>query len=460
LNYTITGKPAWLTLEKTPSGPILKGTPPKTLIDYTMTVTAADGRGKSASVTLHITVQNSAPTWNAPADSRVAANASGYSVTLPAASDNEQTSLTYSIVAGLPPGLSFDADATKRVISGVPSTPGVYTVTARVSDGTLSTDMSFVITVTNIGPTWEAVPNRTIPVNESTSVTVPAAVDPEGQALAYSAPTLPSWLTFDAMTYTLTGTPPRGGTYAVTLQATDPGGEKVQVSFSFVVINRAPTWGSVIPFHGVASIPVTYQPTAAVDPDRQSLTYSASGLPAGLSINASTGAITGTTNSVGSFTVTLSAADADGATATTTLVMQFDNAPPVYNGGLAAPEFFIVSGDEVNIPFPPSTFTDPNGDALTATITVKVGNATVGRWLSISTVNRQRWLTGTAPRVTNTKTYTVIVTATDSHGASAEGRFSITVHPDGAQIIDDTPPPAEAAMAPAAAAAFGAVAGL
>jgi hypothetical protein len=50
----------------------------------------------------------------------------------------------------------------------------------------------------------------------------------------------------------------------------------------------------------------------------QTLTYSASGLPAGLSINAGTGLITGTPTAAGTSTVTVSARDTTGATGSTT----------------------------------------------------------------------------------------------------------------------------------------------
>jgi beta-glucosidase len=52
----------------------------------------------------------------------------------------------------------------------------------------------------------------------------------------------------------------------------------------------------------------------------QTLSYSASGLPAGTSINAGTGAITGTPTSNGTSTVTVTARDGDGATASQSFV--------------------------------------------------------------------------------------------------------------------------------------------
>jgi hypothetical protein len=63
--------------------------------------------------------------------------------------------------------------------------------------------------------------------------------------------------------------------------------------------------------------PVSYQIQAS-DPDGDAISsYGASGLPAGLSVNTSTGLITGTTTAAGSSTVTISATDSKGGTGST-----------------------------------------------------------------------------------------------------------------------------------------------
>ena len=72
------------------------------------------------------------------------------SVTLPAATGGTQP-LTYSLTPGLPEGLSFDADADKRLLSGTPAAAAAqkeYTLT--VTAGTQEAALSFSITVVTV----------------------------------------------------------------------------------------------------------------------------------------------------------------------------------------------------------------------------------------------------------------------------------------------------------------------
>src|SRR5262249_57786008 len=295
----------------------------------------------------------------------------GFSLTLPPATDNESaaTLLTYSIRSALPPGLTFNAAA--RTISGVPTTPGVYTITARVTDPQgLFTDRSFLLQVTNNGPTWAPVPVQVTWINQAFMFTVPAAADPEGQALTYSVISKPSWLSFDPNTRKVSGTPPTLGLQAVVLEAQDTFGETVRLSFSIHVGNRAPTWGSLPAIVAQAGSPINYTPPAAIDPDGELLIYSASGLPAGLLLDTANGRISGTSNAVGVFAVTLRATDPHGASVERSIALRSNNAMPVYHGGLSdirleGPRFSPISLD---FSFPAATFTDGNSEPLTYTV--------------------------------------------------------------------------------------------
>jgi beta-glucosidase len=90
------------------------------------------------------------------------------------------------------------------------------------------------------------------------------------------------------------------------------------------------TIGSPGPQEGLAGTPVSVPVSASDSNSGQTLSYSATGLPAGTSISASTGTITGTPTASGTSTVTVTGQDGTGAFATTSFTWT------VEIGGIAA----------------------------------------------------------------------------------------------------------------------------
>jgi YD repeat-containing protein len=86
----------------------------------------------------------------------------------------------------------------------------------------------------------------------------------------------------------------------------------------------APTWVSLSPLNITTNAPVNYVVPAATG---QSLTYSVvSGLPPGLSFDATTRAITGRSNAIGFYTIVLRAANASGQSVDRTISVQIRTA--------------------------------------------------------------------------------------------------------------------------------------
>lgn len=81
----------------------------------------------------------------------------------------------------------------------------------------------------------------------------------------------------------------------------------------------APVVNSALDATAIQAVAFTYSITGTNTP----LSYNATGLPTGLSVNTSTGDITGTTRSIGDFRVTISATNADG-TGTATLLLRIE----------------------------------------------------------------------------------------------------------------------------------------
>jgi len=142
------------------------------------------------------------------------------------------------------------------------------------------------------------------------------ASNPDGETLTYAAVGLPAGLGIDPDTGIISGTPDYsaaesgGGRYTTTVTVQDDAGHAVSQMFQWTVTDvNAPPW-IVAPRPAVNELgdPVSYQVHAG-DPDGDTLTYSASGLPAGLSIDPRTGLITGTLQQVRVNSATVSVSD-------------------------------------------------------------------------------------------------------------------------------------------------------
>src|SRR5262249_40255649 len=145
--------------------------------------------------------------------------------------------------------------------------------------------------------------------------------------LTYSATGLPSGLTMNASTGVIGGTVAyldsvtSGGVYSVQVAAEDGHGVAASGSFTWTISQAPPTLTHPGAQASTENVPVSFQ-VAANDPDGYTLTYSATNLPAGLSIDASTGLITGTvplgtfSSSGGSFASQIQVTDSQGLSAT------------------------------------------------------------------------------------------------------------------------------------------------
>ncbi|KOX21568.1 MULTISPECIES: putative Ig domain-containing protein [unclassified Streptomyces] len=136
----------------------------------------------------------------------------------------------------------------------------------------------------------------------------------------WSATGLPAGLSIAPATGTISGTPTTAGTSSVTVTATDTTGRKGSTSFTWTV--TAPgTGGPVLAAPGNQNLSVGRPFSLALRASGGTAPYafSATGLPAGLGIDAASGVVSGTPTAWGFRNVTLTVTDATGKKASATV---------------------------------------------------------------------------------------------------------------------------------------------
>ena len=174
--------------------------------------------------------------------------------------------------------------------------------------GVASNGSPFVV---NAPPTLAAIANQSNAENTAVSLQLVGS-DPNGNPVTYSATNLPAGVAINGTTGLISGTLTftSAGTYTVTATVSD-GSLTASRTFTWTVsnVNAPPVLVNPGNQSGVLGGTVSLALSAS-DPDGTALTYSATGLPTGLSINSTTGLITGTLpNAAGSFAVTATVSD-------------------------------------------------------------------------------------------------------------------------------------------------------
>jgi len=229
---------------------------------------------------------------------------------------------TYSST-DLPLGLSLNAST--GAITGSPTMAGSYTTTVTVNDGTSASSVNFddwtigasgknTVTVTNPGA-------QTGKVGTAVSLQIHATDSASGQTLTYAATSLPAGLSISSSTGLITGTPTTAGTSSVVVTVTDGTGASGTASFSWTISTATGNTVTVTnpgSQTGTVGTAESLQIHATDSASGQTLTYSATSLPAGLSISSTTGLISGTPTTAGTSSVTVTATDTTGASGSAT----------------------------------------------------------------------------------------------------------------------------------------------
>jgi Ca2+-binding RTX toxin-like protein len=324
----------------------------------------------------------------------------------------------------------------------------VVVQTLAFSDGTTADLHTFL----NHAPTV-VTPLTDQTVDEGLPFTIPipatAFADPDpGDVLTLSASladgtALPTWLSFDAVTGTFTGTPDDAqvGSFELTVTATDREDERVTDAFTLTVtnVNEAPTVATPLADQtALEDVPFSFVVPAGTFADGDeahgdALTYSATradgtALPAWLNFEASTRTVSGVplNEDVGTLEIAMRVTDQGGlvATETVTLTVQNVNDAPMVANPL--PDQHAAEDALFTFTLPSATFADVDevhGDQLTYRATLADGSP-LPSWLSF---NPTTWTFAGTPSPGAAGVLHVTVTATDAQAASTADQFALTV---------------------------------
>ena len=140
-------------------------------------------------------------------------------------------------------------------------------------------------------------------VGSAFSYQITATNSPTG----YAATGLPAGLAINSSTGLISGTPTAPGTSTVIISATNSSGTG-STSLTLTINQAAPVITSATSASGAVGSAFSYQIMATNSPT----SYAATGLPAGLAINSSTGLISGTPTISGTSSITIGATNASG----------------------------------------------------------------------------------------------------------------------------------------------------
>ena len=265
---------------------------------YAVKVNTSDGFNISPAFTFNWTIQDNTVPVITPLQNQTNYELDPISIQF-LATDSSNAPLTYS-AKGLPAGVSINA--TTGLISGTltgqsaKSTP--YSVTVKAANSWQSSTSVFNWTVIdNTVPAVTPIPDQTSNVGGTVSFQVTGS-DAFNDPLKFVASGLPPGLMMNLYTGLISGilTPQSGRItpYSVKVNTSDGFNISPPLTFNWTIQDN--TIPVITPLQDQTNYemdPISIQ-VLATDASNAPLTYSAKGLPAGVSINATTGLITGT----------------------------------------------------------------------------------------------------------------------------------------------------------------------
>jgi hypothetical protein len=383
----------------------------------TVTITATDSDGASNSTSFGLTVDNVAPSVAAD-NASVTVNEGDTASNSGTLSDPGADTVALSASAGT---VTDNGDGTwswSLATTDGPDDSQTVTITATDSDGA-SNSTSFGLTVDNVAPSVAA-DNASVTVNEGdTASNTGTLSDPGADTVALSASAGTVTDNGDGTwSWSLATTDGPDDSQTVTITGTDSDGASNSTSFGLTVNNVAPSVaagadqavndGDTVSISATFTDPGTDTHTATIDWGDSTVD----------TINPATSPVTGSHvyAAGGSYTVTVTVTDDDGAPGSDTLLVNVSTAGN--DAPLVDDDNALVTVDEGSTASNTGTVSDPDGDPVT--LSASAGTVTDngdGTW---------SWSLATADGPDDSQTVTI--TATDSNSASSSTTFNLAVN--------------------------------
>jgi len=246
---------------------------------YPITFNVSDGSlSASTSITITVNEVNTAPVVNNPGNQTVNELAT-LSLTITATdSDIPAQALTFSLGSGAPAGAGISAGGAFSWTPTEAQGPGVYTITVIASDGSLTGQTSFTVTVNevNTAPVLTQPSDMTVNEGDVASQTLTATdSDVPPQTLTFSKVSGPLFETVSAAgVVTLTPGSSDAGNYTSQVRVSD-GSLSDTKTFNITVINvnHAPIANAGGPYTGTIGTNINFNGSGSSDPDGDALTY-------------------------------------------------------------------------------------------------------------------------------------------------------------------------------------------
>jgi hypothetical protein len=428
LTFSVTNLPDWASFD--PSTGALTGTPPPASIGSYPNISISVSDGQANTSLPPFAIQVVAPlviSGNPPTEVAVGTPYT-FQPTTNAASG---TGLVFSVMNK--PSWATFSTATGE-LSGTAAAAGTFAnIVISVTDGTQTSTMdAFSISVsvpnpTNHPPTISGQPPTSVRVGNAYSFT-PTASDPDGDNLTFSVSNRPAWLTFNAASGTLTGTPSAAnvGTYPGIIISVSDGTASASLPAFSIQVTAALTISGTPATSVAAGTGYSFQPKTNAAAGTK-LTFSIQNPPAWATFSTATGQLSGTPSGsqVGTYSgIVIGVTDGTQTSSLAAFSIKVTGALTISG----SPPTQVTVGTAYN--FKPSTNAS-SGTALTFSIQNKPA------WGSFSTSTGT--LSGTPAASQVGTSSNIVISVTDGTQTSSLPAFSVKVVAAGTLSIGGTP---------------------